>query len=62
MHAGRLFVHRSDGEEAELFPLSDSRFYIWVQPMEVEFRRDSSGKAVTATVVTRKGRMEGKRS
>jgi CubicO group peptidase (beta-lactamase class C family) len=62
VHAGRLFVHRSDGEEAELFPLSDSRFFLWVQPMEVEFRRDATGKAVTATVVTRKGRMEGKRS
>jgi CubicO group peptidase (beta-lactamase class C family) len=61
-HAGRLFAHRSDGEEAELFPLSDARFYLWYPSFEVAFERSADGTARTVELVTPRGTLAGERA
>ena len=61
VHEGRLFAHRSDGEESELFPLSDSRFCVWFPSLEVVFERDSAGRASRVEILTPGGKLVGKR-
>jgi len=61
LHEGRLFVHRNDGDEAELLPLSDSRFTLWFPAYEIEFERDAAGRAVSVALTTPKGRLNGRR-
>lgn len=61
VHEGRLFAHRSDGEESELFPLSDSRFCLWFPSLEVVFERDPAGRASRVELVTPGGKLVGTR-
>jgi len=62
LHEGRLFVHRSDGDEAELLPLSDSRFFLWVNSYLVEFERDATGIAQRVQLITPRGTLVGLRA
>lgn len=62
LHEGRLFVHRSDGDEAELLPLSDSRFFLWVNSYLVEFERDAAGTAQSVRLITPRGTLVGSRA
>ncbi len=62
-HEGRLFAHRSfDGEEDELFALTDTRFFMWLGSFEVEFVRDDTGRAGSVRLITSQGTLEGRRS
>lgn len=60
-HAGRLFAHRSDGDEAELLPLSAERYFLFTTSYEVEFERDAAGRAGKVRLLTPRGTLEGTR-
>jgi hypothetical protein len=62
LHEGRPFVHQSDGDEAELLPLSDSRFFLWVNSYLVEFERDAAGAVEGVRLMTPRGPLAGKRT
>lgn len=62
VHEGRLFAHRSDGDETELLPLSQTRYYLFTTSYEIEFELDASGRASKAILTTPRGRMEGSRT
>jgi CubicO group peptidase (beta-lactamase class C family) len=62
LHEGRLFAHRSDGDELELLPLSETRFYLFTSSYEVEFELDASGRATKARLITPRGTLEGTRA
>ncbi len=62
VHEGRLFAQRSDGEEAELLPESESRFFLWMNAFEVEFARDEHGRAQRLVLRTPQGTLEGERA
>jgi hypothetical protein len=62
LHEGRPFVHRSDGDEAELLPLSDSRFFLWVNSYLVEFERDAAGAVRQVRLITPRGALVGIRA
>lgn len=61
VHEGRLFGQLSDGVENELLPLSPTRFYLFPNAYEVEFRLDASGRASAARLTTPRGALEGRR-
>jgi len=62
VHEGRLFAHRSDGDEVELLPLSETRYYLFTSAYEIEFERDSDGRARAARLETPRGTLTGERS
>jgi len=61
VHAGRLFAHRSDGEESELLPLSETRYYLFTTSLVIELELDGDGPARKARVITPRGTLEGTR-
>jgi CubicO group peptidase (beta-lactamase class C family) len=62
VHEQRLFARRSDGEEAELLPLSPTRYFMFTTAYEIEFDLDASGRATGARLKTPKGTIAGKRA
>jgi CubicO group peptidase (beta-lactamase class C family) len=61
VHEDRLFARRSDGDETELLPLSETRYYLFTTAYEVEFELDESGRARKARLITPRGALEGAR-
>jgi len=61
VHAGRLFAHRSDGDEMELLPLSSTRYFLFTTSFEIEFECDGAGRALAARLTTPHGTLEGAR-
>src|SRR6185436_19276634 len=52
VHEGRLFVHRSDGDEVELLPLSETRYFLFTTSYVLEFQLGADGRANKALLTT----------
>jgi len=61
VHEDRLFAHRSDGDEMELLPLSETRYYLFTTSYEIKFELDASGRGIKARLTTPRGTLEGSR-